>query len=368
MVSTAAKGLISEVQAYLERYVTFSDPMYALAAALWAVGTYFWQHLDVFPYLVITADTKRSGKTRLMEVLEFVCANPRRMNGMTGPTVYRALAGDNRPSMFTDESESLSAEVANLLRIVLNGGHRKGATIPRTVKNEIVDYPCYNPKCFVLIGDVNDTLRDRSVVVRMRQVNNPAKVRERFVYDLTKAEGNAIGAKVRELEQNVAAELKQVYQEHGPLPYLTSDRDEEAWLSLLSICEVVEPARVKELPRIAVDLSTEKTAPKREYSELLAVAEKDAQQVEYGIRLLQDLRVVIDGKKSAFTRDLLPALLAMELSPWRKIGGSGLDENKLAAMLETFDVRPTTVRQGKTVAKGYKKEDVTRALKANGAQ
>src|SRR5207247_3545549 len=50
-----------------------------------------------------------------------------------------------------------------LFRSVLNGGYRKGATVTRRG----LTYAVYSPKVFILIGDVFDTLRDRSIVIEM---------------------------------------------------------------------------------------------------------------------------------------------------------------------------------------------------------
>src|SRR4029077_14331718 len=108
-------SIIRRVQSFLESYMEFPSPDYALACALWSVGTYFWGSvdgateeqtetevlttpgLDVFPSLSSTADTKRAGKTRLNELMAMVCRNPRSMSAMTPATVYRSF-GPGRPT------------------------------------------------------------------------------------------------------------------------------------------------------------------------------------------------------------------------------------------------------------------------------
>lgn len=47
-----------------------------------------------------------------------------------------------------------------------------------------------------------------------------------------------------------------------------ADREEEIWSPLFAICQVVCPDRWDELIRVAVDISTAKTAEAREYRDL----------------------------------------------------------------------------------------------------
>ena len=140
-----ARALFAEMKDFITGYVTFpNDDDYALVASLWAAATYLWPHFDAFPYLVITSDTKRSGKTRFSEILSFLCSNSRNMAGMTAATVFRTIR-DEQPTMFIDEAESLSGESADTMRTVLNVGYRRGQTIPRVEKNRVVQWPAYCP-------------------------------------------------------------------------------------------------------------------------------------------------------------------------------------------------------------------------------
>jgi hypothetical protein len=54
--------------------------------------------------------------------------------------------------------------------------------------NEIRNYKVYGPKMFVLIGDVYDSLRDRSILINLRRAHAP----ERFLYPEANSEGAAL--------------------------------------------------------------------------------------------------------------------------------------------------------------------------------
>jgi hypothetical protein len=372
--------MLSEVESFLKKYVVFSTPDYAFAAALWVVGTYLWPNFDVFPYLVITSDTKRSGKTRFAEVLSFVSRNPQWMAALTPATIYRSIEAAF-PTMFADEAESLTGESAGVMRTVLNVGYRRGQTIPRMgLGGEVQNFPAYCPKVFILIGDVNDTLRDRSIVVRMRRANPLDNALPRFKYEEAKLEGQRIanelkatltGLKVQLDPTKPAKELDaftEAYSASEGLSYLT-DRDEELWLPLVTVCKVLAPERVEELTRVSVDMATEKTAEARTYVNLLG-AEDAARDDEYAVRLIRDLLTVCGDAKAVPTQEALPRLFALATAPWRKYRGTGLTAIDMGNLLDRFGVGPRNVRTAggrkhSKVLKGYTREDLENALKRN---
>lgn len=376
MPMTAPKlNPLRAIEAYLDQYVVFSNPAYSFVAALWVCATYLWPVFDAFPYLVISSPVKRSGKTRFSEVLDFVVRGGHRFTAATMPSIYsairdayaedpvtHALEPHGGAVIFLDEAETLSREDASGMRAVLNAGYRKGATVPRWSKTGVVQWPVYCPKVFILIGDVFDTLRDRSIVVEMWR-GEPAK---RFNYNAAKAEGQALGVGLVEAMQAARGALTGTY-ETLTLPFL-GDRDEEIWLPLFAVCQALAPERVIDLQRVAADLATLKTQEKRTYRDL-QVTEHRFEQDEYARRLLRDLASVLDGQRFIYTQDALTRLLAIPTAPWRTFRGTGLDPKgyNLADLLKPLGVAPVliksgTVRSGKKVARGYRRDDIERAL------
>lgn len=366
-------SLLDDVEQYLSRYVVFPSPDLRFTTALWLIGTYLWPELDVYPYLVITSSTKRSGKTRLAELLSFVASNPRWLTAGTAPTMFYMIRDEN-PTILVDEAETMTSEAAGTMRSALNAGYRRGQTIPRMGQDKKVEHwPVYCPKVFILIGDVNDTLRDRSIILTMQRASAVAMEQTtRFVWGRAEQEGNAIGLRIKaEVEDNRKA-LLDAFDGFAGLPFLT-DRDEELWTPLFVLAQTFGPARVTALQRIAVDLSTEKTAEARAYSALKHEgAEEVAQDDEYAQRLLRDLLTVMNGAKYITTADALFQLQELTTGPWRKYQGTGLTPISMAALLSRFpSVSPKPVRMGKQftgkgqpVKRGYARHDIERALKA----
>lgn len=374
-------NILRQIQTYVERYVTFASPDYTFPVSLWCAATYMFPKpeanpngqgytippvtFDAFPYLVITSDTKRSGKTRLSEILSFLCNRPKNVTGATAASIYHHIRNEC-PTLINDESELLVGEGASVLRSVLNAGYRRGQVVPRVDGDEVVEWPTYCPKMFILIGDVFDTLRDRSIVIRMQR----AEAKERFVYERARAEAVAFRANLTTAMDRMKDTVAATYAGHKGLPFL-SDRDEEIWLPLFATCQVLDPDRVEELKRVAVDMATEKTAPRRRYVDLADEAEAAADNKEYSERLLRDLAAIFKhGERAVFTQDALVRLHELTTGPWRKFRGVGLTAIDMSNLLGRFSgVEPVLIRLGgkkkdARVARGYRREAVDKAVKA----
>jgi hypothetical protein len=227
---------------------------------------------------------------------------------------------------------------------------------------------------FVLIGDVYDTLRDRSIIINLRRAHSP----HRFIYADAHGEGKQLREKLTELLAIHGEKIAEAYTDLCRLDCLM-DREEEIWSPLFAICRVLCPDRWNELTRVAVDISTAKTAEARKYTDL-PQHEDAAQQVEYGERALLDVIHVIENRrrKSISTAEVIPALRELPTAPWRAFRGEGLKPNiegsmMLASLLEPFGVRPRTIRlrpksQGPngSTAKGYVLGDLREAAQKTG--
>ena len=278
-------ALIAELESYIRSYVSLAESSYAFVIALWLVATHVWTVFDAFPYLVVTSATKRSGKTRLLEVISFVASNSRPVVNISPAALYRTISAD-KPTLLVDEAEMFSSAKSEF-RSLLNSGYRRG----QTVKRHDGDYETYCPKAFALIGDVHDTLRDRSIVIEMKR-GEPAS---RFVYAIAREEGAALHETINAAVTSKAEEITEALRSFEGLRWLINDRDEEIWTPLSVLCRLLCPDRLPELGRAAADISAAKTAKAKKYSEL-GEEEDSAQGQEYAVRLLHDmLRVIGEG-------------------------------------------------------------------------
>lgn len=352
-------NLIQAVENYLASYVTFANPDHAFVGSLWSAATHAWPHFDVFPYMVVTSDTKQSGKTLFgIDLMSTLTANAVKAGGMTPAVCFRTIDQDN-PTLLVDEAETLNSEAATDLRAALNMGYKKGATFRRVEGRKPVEYKVYCPKLFVLIGDVYDTLHDRSIIMRMMR----ARPKQRFVRSIAEADGFALRERMSIAVAENIQRIKDLYAAHKGLDFLSS-RDEEIWLPLFVTCEVLAPELLPRLLRVAVDMAAEKsTIPRRSFVTLLD-EEKKVIDHEYSIKLLRDLCAVINGRKYATTAEALAALRELPTAPWRAFRGKGLSDIDMGNMLDAFGVHPRSIKVAKNkVQRGYRKEDVEAALK-----
>lgn len=363
------KTILDKLEAYINSYLSFTVDGISLPIALWIIGTHFFKQFDAFPYVVIMSNTKRAGKTRLSEVMGFASRRTMNFSAMTPSTLFRCInpthAWQERefvePTVIFDEAESLSNEGASTMRSVLNSGYRKGQTIPRTVGRDVVEFKVYCPKIFILIGDVYDTLRDRSIVIEMKRGEAP----KRFLYDEAKADGETLGKSIDDFTgtkpsgPNFLEAVREAY-EAEPATYL-NDRDAEIWQPLFAICKIAAPERYRELQRLAVDLCAMKTADKRSHT-TLDMFEEQSQSMEYGERALIDLLAVMNNEKNIFGEEAVKRLRELDLSPWRTFRGAGIQQINLADLLSGFGVHPVNIRKGDSVKRGYRLLDVQQAV------
>ena len=360
-------NIIAKLEGHFSKYVA-APADYHFVAALWAAMTYIYRSLDTVPYLCVTALTKRSGKTLFaVDILKPVCSMPLNATAMSGPVLWRKLEENNGGVLFADEAESLVSEAATKLRSALNIGYKRGQTVPIVVGGSVVDMPVFGPKCFVLIGDVNDTLRDRSIVLYMRRATPEAEANlTRYVSSRVEADAAVLGAELGEVMAEKAGAIIDVYHNHDGLNWLSA-RDAEIWLPLFAICEVIAPERIDELKRVATDLSADKTGDTMKFSASAAKdAEKLAERAEYCIKLMRDLYDLCGDKKYVLSSDAIGMLKAIPTAPWRRYKGRGINEQDIGYLMPTrYQAKNIKVatKPKQIVKRGWAKADLGEALR-----
>jgi hypothetical protein len=164
--------LLDDVAAFVRRFVVVSD-MQADAIALWVAHTHAAEAAETTPYLVLTSAEKRSGKTRLLEVLELVVHEPLPTANISDAALFRAIK-ELGPTLLLDEVDAIfggKAREREDLRGLLNAGYRRGAVARRmggAKMTTLEAFPVYCPKAFAAIGKLPDTIADRSIAIRLQ--------------------------------------------------------------------------------------------------------------------------------------------------------------------------------------------------------
>ena len=167
--------LLADVTRFVRRFVVLSDDQ-LVALALWIVHTHAIEVADATPYLNITSAEKRSGKTRLLEVLDLLVARPWRTGRTSAAALVRKI-DDDRSTLLLDESDAAfkgDREYGEALRGILNDGHRRGGCatlcIGKAADIKTRDFKVFGPKAIAGIGNaLPDTVRDRSIHIELKR-------------------------------------------------------------------------------------------------------------------------------------------------------------------------------------------------------
>jgi hypothetical protein len=338
------------MERFLKRYVVLPEAVY-LPVVLYAICTHVAEAFDSIGYLAILSPTKGCGKTRLFEVLELFVWKPWRGIAPSVAALFRKMS--NGPTLLLDEVEIFNrkekSETTQTLLAVLNGGYRKGATIPRCdgPNHNVKDFPIYGPKCFATIGRLPDTLVDRSIVIRMQRHRRKSEHIERFLSCRAGREAAPIHQNIIRWATDFRDEISTAYEKmlETDLEFLT-DRNAEIWIPLFSICALAAPERLAELRSCALVLCLNK-------------ADDDTED-SLPLKLLADIRIIWPkGESRCDTKTLLEELKKLEESPWAEIQ---LSPRKLARMLSPFEVTPKVLRLSQDRARGYERHDLEAAF------
>src|SRR5262245_28792282 len=181
------RDLIAVVINILKRFVFLKDDRIYLLISVWVLVTYVYQRFEYMPLLWVTSPTKRSGKTRLLEVLREITHNPTAI--WINPTEAILFRSTHRgKTLFLDEVEQLRRkdnDIHGHVMAVLNSGFQKGATVRRMIKNkdgvqQESEWNTYGPKVISGISNVTDTIADRSLVIKMIRRLRVTEILERF--------------------------------------------------------------------------------------------------------------------------------------------------------------------------------------------
>lgn len=333
-------NVIGEAGRFIRRFCVLPESAY-LPLALWAIATHISDAFGAFPYVALLSPVKGCGKTRVLEILELLCANPQRITSASPASIFRMMK--DVPTLLLDEVEALRnnkpSESAQAILAILNAGHRKGATVPRCVAPnwDVEHFPVYGPKAFAAIGRLPDTLADRSFRIPMQRKTAAQNI-ERFIFAKTPGEAEPIRRTMASWTDSNQDAIHQTYSSMNDLPFL-ADREADLWMPVFAVCAVAAPERVAELRKCALALCGDKAA--------------DDLDDSVALTLLSDVRSVwTPGRQNMTTASLMDALVRLPESAWAEPEHK-LTPKKLAGMLRPFGIEPRQVRVGGGTGKGY---------------
>jgi hypothetical protein len=339
-------ALLEDVSRFLARFVVYPSNHAQIAHVLWIAHAHLMDAWESTPRIAFLSPEPASGKTRSMEVSEFLVPEPVAAVNVTPAYLFRKVGGeDGPPTILFDEIDTVfgaKAKENEELRALLNSGHRRGAVAGRCVTRgktvETEEISSYSAVALAGLGWLPDTILSRSVIIRMRR-RAPDETIEAFRRRVHAPQGEAL---CRRLAGWAAAILDEATKARPDMPAGVEDRNADMWEPLLAVADIAGA----DWPKLAREAAKALVAVAREIEPSL------------NIRLLADLRTVFGDEEQLITKKILAELYLLEDAPWKDLKGKPLSDNQLARRLRQYGVKSKNLRIGDAVPKGYDRADL----------
>jgi hypothetical protein len=334
-------ALLADLSAFIGQFVVVDDDA-LVVLSLWVAHTWVLDAFDTTPYLHLRSAEKRSGKTRLLEVLNLLAKDAWMTSSATAPAVMRKVEAD-QPTLLLDEADRTFAgdpDSAQRIHAMLNSGYvRSGkATVCEKLDGDfsVRDFATFCPKAFAGIGTLPDTLADRCLTIVMRRRKATEKV-GRFRIRLVGGEATALAERLDAWAPGVVDDLRRA---EARLPEALTDRQQDVVEPLLAIADLAGGEWPDRARRAVLGLCGEES------------------EDSLGVQLLRDVRTVFEDLDRLSTEALVERLVSLPESPWGTLHkGRPLDQRGLARRLAAFGIRSRNVRlENDRIAKGYHRE------------
>jgi hypothetical protein len=339
-------ALLDSIKNVINEHLILADDV-DVPMSLWVLLTYCFNDFPILPILGISSPEKRCGKTTALEVLHGLVHRPLPAASISAAAVFRVVES-HKPTLLIDEADTFLTN-NDELRGVINSGHTR--TTAFTVRcnsetNEPERFSTWAPKVLAMIGNLPDTIKDRSIVVRMERKLPSDKVK-RVDLDF---HGEMLKLRERAFRWCLDNSLRGA---RPNTPEVNNDRALDNWLPLLAIADRAGG----DWPKLA-----------REAMVALEDVKKDSDNTSE--MLLSDIRDVLSLRRSLVStvdriksEDLVHYLCRLEGRPWPEWrNGRPMTANALAKHLGKFRIKPKTMRFENVTAKGYAFEDFDEAF------
>ncbi len=335
------KKLLEELEEVFKRYAVLPEHV-TTALALCCVFTYLIDVMDIAPILVISSPEKRCGKTTLLSILLKLVYKPLSASNISAAALFRIIDAW-KPTLIIDEADTF-IKASEELKGVINSGHtRPTAFVIRNVGDDHnpKQFSTWGAKVIAVIGDVPDTINDRSIVISLkRKLNHEIieKIRNTnpLIFDnlrsnLLRFANDNVGI-IKNIRPSFSADIN------------ISDRALDNWEPLLAIAELAGKDWINKVYQAAQALSPNET---------------DITSV--GVELLQDIQKIFIEKNitEISTKELIEALCEDEESRWVTYNFKGNDKSitarQISRILKEYKIKNKNVRFGEEVLKAYEK-------------
>lgn len=327
--------LLHEITETIQRYAVLSLDQ-ARACALWVAFSWFIDGANVAPILNISSPQMRCGKSKLLGLVGEFVARPLMASNISPAALFRAVERW-KPTLLIDEADTFVGSSDELRGIVNAGHYRNTAYVIRTVgdDHEPKQFYTWCAKVMAGIGNLPDTIKDRSIVIELRR-----KLPHEKVEKLRHRDSSVLEPYRQKLCRWTLDELERFSALQPQAVEGINDRAADNWEPLLAVAELAGEDWPAHARKSAIALSG---------------VSQEAPTIE--VELLTDIRDLFEQKDlpSLFTKELIEALCSDDEKPWATWNkGRPMTASQLSKKLSPFKVKPEDVRRGSLVKKGYK--------------
>lgn len=320
-------SLLTEITCAVEKHVIL-DHHFVVAAGLWILLSYLTDIVDCLPILAIISPTKRCGKTRLLGVLDQMVRRSVSSSNISTAAVYRVVE-EYAPTLLIDEADSFLADNEEL-RGVINSGHTRNTSYVIRVNNDmggrVERFSTWAPKAIALIGELPDTIADRSISIRLRR-----KVKGEKVKALRESSPDEWLTLRRKIMRWAIDNSHDVKMRDPAIPETINDRAADSWYPLISIAYAIGSGWSEHALKAAVAIN----GGRGDEDESIPTA------VLAGVKRIFEEEEENNDKGFLSTAQIIEALNKDDQAPWADWNkGSGISAKKLGSVLRKFDVHP----------------------------
>jgi len=313
-------AIAEDLEALFRRFVILPRDEDFVALALWTLFAHAHDAFIISPILAITSPTKRSAKTRVLEILSHVVPRPLLASHTTAAALFRAI-NEYCPTVLIDEADTFVRRSEDL-RSLLNSGHTR--SLARVLRAGAT-YSTWAPKVIASIGLLPDTVQDRAITIRIQR-KAPGERVERLCQD------ELVHMDLRDRAAQWAAEHLDALSLANPaVPESLGDRQADCWRPLLAIADMLGadcPGRAREAAVMLSKLS-------------------DGDDEDLSVHLLVDLARLFGTSERMASAAIVKALVAMPERSWSTFAwGKPLTELNMSRLLRPFGVRPQQWGEG----------------------
>lgn len=335
--------VLDDVATFIRRFNVFPNEHCVPTLALWYAASHAADRFYVTPRLILDSAEPGSGKTRVLEVAQYLVKAPEMTISATTAALFR-MVSDGPITILFDEVDAIFNPKAGGnfedLRGMLNAGYKRSATVARCVGDakamKVQRFPVYAPAALAgIAGHMPATITTRAITIHMRK-RAPDEPIEPFRERDVERQAHPLREELAAWIDRVGDALADAAPE---MPDGVIDRAAEIWEPLVALADQAGG----HWP------TTARTACEH------FVKSTNTAATSLGVRLLADLRELFTQHRTDRmpSAEIVTALLELDEAPWGDLKGKPLDARRMARELDRYGVKPTAYKDNGKSVKGY---------------